>query len=167
MNSRGEHSTAEKRGWRGLRSGGRACFLLSLLALPACRLDSQLRIAERILERYRHATAARPLPLSHVIRMKLRPERAGESAAGVGEIAWEPNRYRERVSSAGAATEIERRQPKTAFHMLREEPGVWLTQANEPFRFPIIRGRQGDDLVTPHTRPPVTACSRCSSARPC
>lgn len=105
MNSRGEHSTAEKRGWRGLRSGGRACFLLSLLALPACRLDSQLRIAERILERYRHATAARPLPLSHVIRMTLRPVRAGDAAAGAAEVAWEPNRYRERVSSAGVATE--------------------------------------------------------------
>jgi hypothetical protein len=105
MNSRGEHSTAEKRRSRGLRSGGRAFFLLGLLALPACRLDSQLRIAERILERYRHATAARPLPLSHVIRMTLRPVRAGDPAAGAAEIAWEPNRYRERVSSAGVATE--------------------------------------------------------------
>ena len=104
MNSRGEHSTAEKRRSRGLRSGGRAFFLLGLLALPACRQDSQLRIAERILERYRHATAARPLPLSHVIRMTLRPVRAGD-AAGAAEIAWEPNRYRERVSSAGVATE--------------------------------------------------------------
>jgi hypothetical protein len=105
MNSRGEHSTAEKRRSRGLRSGGRAFFLLGLLALPACRLDSQLRIAERILERYRHATAARPLPLSHVIRMTLRPVRAGDAQASAAEIAWEPNRYRERVSSAGVATE--------------------------------------------------------------
>lgn len=44
-------------------------------------------------------------------------------------------------------TEIERRQPKSTFHMMLEEPGVWLTQANETFRFPILRGRQGDDLV--------------------
>ena len=105
MNSREEHSTAEKRRSCGLRSGGRACFLLGLLALPACRLDSQLRIAERLLDRYRHATSSRPLPLSNVIRMKLRPERAGDSAEGIAEIAWEPNRYRERVSSAGVATE--------------------------------------------------------------
>ena len=105
MNSREEHSTAEKRRSCGLRSGGRACFLLGLLALPSCRLDSQLRIAERILERYRHATAARPLPLSHVIRMTLRPVRGGDVAAGAAEVAWEPNRYRERVSSAGVATE--------------------------------------------------------------
>ncbi len=105
MNSRGEHLITEKQRSLGLRSGGRACFLLGLLALPACRLDSQLRMAERLLERYRHATSSRPLPLSHVIRMKLRPERAGDSAEGVGEIAWEPNRYRERVSSAGVATE--------------------------------------------------------------
>jgi hypothetical protein len=105
MNSRMDHFTCENRRSRGLRSGGRACFLLGLLALPACRLDSQLRIAERILERHRHAAAARPLPLSHVIRMKLRPDRPGDPATGVAEIAWEPNRYRERVSSAGAATE--------------------------------------------------------------
>jgi hypothetical protein len=105
MNSRADQFTAEKRRSRGLRSGGRACFLLCLLALPACRLDSQLRIAERILDRYRRATASKALPLSHVIRMKLRPDRAGDPATGVAEVAWEPNRYRERVSSAGVTTE--------------------------------------------------------------
>jgi hypothetical protein len=105
MNSRVDHFAAEKRRSRGLRSGGRACFLLGLLALPACRLDSQLRIAERILDRYQRATASKPLPLSSVIRMKLRPVRAGGPATGVAEVAWEPNRYRERVSSAGVTTE--------------------------------------------------------------
>jgi len=105
MNSRVEHFAAENRRPRGLRSGGRACLLLCLLALPACRLDSQLRIAERVLDRYRRETASKPLPLSHVIRMKLRGDRAGDPGAGVAEIAWEPNRYRERVSSAGVTTE--------------------------------------------------------------
>ena len=105
MNSRADHFVAARRGSRGLRSGGRAYFLLGLLALPACRLDSQLRIAERILDRYRRATASKPLPLSHVVRMKLRPDRAGDPATGFAEVAWEPNRYRERVSSAGVTTE--------------------------------------------------------------
>ena len=105
MNSRADDFALERRTSRGLRSVGRATFLLCLLALPACRLDSQLRIAERILERYRHATAAKPLPLSHVIRMKLRPDRADDPATGVAELAWEPNRYRERVASAGVVTE--------------------------------------------------------------
>jgi hypothetical protein len=105
MNSRADHFVAERRRSRGLRSGGRAYFLLGLLALPACRLDSQLRIAERILDRYQRATASKPLPLSSVIRMKLRPDRPGDAATGVSEVAWEPNRYRERVSSAGVTTE--------------------------------------------------------------
>jgi hypothetical protein len=37
--------------------------------------------------------------------MRLRPDRTGGAGAGVAEIAWEPNRYRERVSSAGVTTE--------------------------------------------------------------
>jgi len=51
--------------------------------------------------------------------------------------------------SVGTVTpaEIERRQPNTAHQMLREEMGVYLSQANETFRFPIIRGRRGGDLV--------------------
>jgi len=90
---------------RGLRSVRGAVFVLGVLALPACRLDSQLRVAERVLDRYRRATASKPLPLSHVIRMQLRPDRAGATGTGVAEIAWEPNRYRERISSAGVSTE--------------------------------------------------------------
>jgi hypothetical protein len=105
MNSRADLFAAGRSRRRGLRSGGRAWILLALLALPACRRDSELRIAERILDRYRRTTASKPLPLSHVIRMKLHPDRAGDPATGVAEIAWEPNRYRERVSSAGATTE--------------------------------------------------------------
>lgn len=105
MNSREDRPAAEKHRSRGLRSSGRACLLLCLLAPAACRRDSELRIAERIFDRYRRATASKPLPLSHVIRMKLRADRAGDPGEGVSEIAWEPNRYRERVSSAGVSTE--------------------------------------------------------------
>jgi hypothetical protein len=78
--------------------------LLSVLAVAACQRDTQRRIALRILDRYRRVTAAKPLPASHVVRMRLSSESAG-GAAGAGEIHWEPNRYRERTSSAGAATE--------------------------------------------------------------
>ncbi|HEY3171328.1 MAG TPA: hypothetical protein VGK86_02020 [Thermoanaerobaculia bacterium] len=62
-------------------------------------------MAERILDRYRRSTASKPLPLSYVIRMKLRSAQGSAGATGVHEIAWEPNRYRERVSSAGFTTE--------------------------------------------------------------
>jgi hypothetical protein len=105
VNSRADHRATEKHRSRGLRSSRRAWVFLCLLAVPACRRDSQLRIAERIFDRYRRATASKPLPLSHVIRMKLRADRAGDPGEGVSEIAWEPNRYRERLSSAGVTTE--------------------------------------------------------------
>ncbi len=62
-------------------------------------------MAERILDRYRRSTASKPLPLSHVVRMKLRSAEGSARATGVEEIAWEPNRYRERVASAGFTTE--------------------------------------------------------------
>ena len=75
-----------------------------LLAPLACRLDADRKIAGRILDRYRKATVTKPLPASYVIRMRLSPEAAG-GGTGVAEVAWEPNRYRERVSSAGATTE--------------------------------------------------------------
>jgi hypothetical protein len=62
-------------------------------------------MAERILDRHRRSTVSKPLPLSHVIRMKLRSAEGISGATGIAEIAWEPNRYRERVSSAGFTTE--------------------------------------------------------------
>ncbi len=81
-----------------------ASLVLALLPAGACRLDSHHELARRILDRYRLATGAKPLPPSHVIRMRLSTEIAG-GGAGVAEIAWEPNRYRERISSAGITTE--------------------------------------------------------------
>ena len=83
----------------------RAFLSFLLLVSAACRLDSERRVAERILDRYRRSSASKPLPLSHVIRMKLRSAEVSDGATGIAEIAWEPNRYRERVSSAGFTTE--------------------------------------------------------------
>jgi hypothetical protein len=88
---------------RALRHTAGIYFVL-LLVIPACRFDSNRKIAERILDRYRRSAQARPLPASHVIRMRLSPD-TGSGGPGVAEIAWEPNRYRERVSSAGVTTE--------------------------------------------------------------
>jgi hypothetical protein len=88
---------------RRRRLGGIGVVVL-LLAPLACRLDADRKIAGRILDRYRKATVTKPLPASYVIRMRLFPEAAG-GGTGVAEVAWEPNRYRERVSSAGATTE--------------------------------------------------------------
>lgn len=91
---------------RALLFGPAAIVLLVLLAETGCRAESETRVAERILERYRGATGARPLAASQVIRMRLSPEASGASISdGVAEVAWRRGRYRERVTSAGATTE--------------------------------------------------------------
>jgi hypothetical protein len=80
-------------------------FLFFLLLVPTnCRIGANREIADRILERYRRSTGAKPLPASYLIRMRLSPDATG-AGTGVAEIAWEPNRFRERISSAGATTE--------------------------------------------------------------
>ncbi|HEY6066704.1 MAG TPA: hypothetical protein VIY96_11130 [Thermoanaerobaculia bacterium] len=79
-------------------------FFILVLAPLGCRIGADRKIADRILERYRHSTGTKPLPASQLIRMRLSPE-AGGAGAGVAEVAWEPNRFRDRTSSAGATTE--------------------------------------------------------------
>ncbi|HEU5251306.1 MAG TPA: hypothetical protein VFW15_15065 [Thermoanaerobaculia bacterium] len=96
---------AKKRGVADGRSRLRSFSLLLFVLAPlACRLDADRKVAERILDRYRKAATAKPLPASYVIRMRLLPEIPG-AGTGVAEVAWEPNRFRERVSSAGVTTE--------------------------------------------------------------
>lgn len=93
----------------GSAGGGRsricrlALALLFLLPL-GCRIGANREIADRILERYRRSSGSKPLPASYLIRMRLSPDSPGPES-GVAEIAWEPNRFRERISSAGATTE--------------------------------------------------------------
>jgi len=91
--------------WPALRRGGRMFLAILLFASAGCGPNANREIAERILDRYRSSTGAKPLPASHVIRMRLRPEGGTGGAQGVAEIAWEQDHYRERVSSAGVTTE--------------------------------------------------------------
>lgn len=119
---------ARERGVGDRRSRLRSFFLLPLLLAPlACRLDAGRKVAERILDRYRRAETAKPLPVSYVIRMRLLPEIPG-AGTGVSEVAWEPNRFRERVSSAGVTTERGIQSGKAYF---TDEDGVTRV-ASEP-----------------------------------
>ena len=87
------------------RFGTTAFVLLVLVGAAGCRRESEARVAERILERYRSATGARPLARSHVIEINLTSDAAAAPAGGVAEVAWRDGRYRERTASAGAVTE--------------------------------------------------------------
>lgn len=93
----------------------------------ACRLGADREIAERILERHRRVAGGKPLPGSYVVRIRLSPEAAG-GGTGLAEIAWEPNRYRERISSAGVTTERGIQSGKAYF---TDEDGVTRV-ASEP-----------------------------------
>ncbi|HYK41279.1 MAG TPA: hypothetical protein VE007_02745 [Thermoanaerobaculia bacterium] len=63
---------------------------------------SRDRLATRILEEYRRASGVRPLPGSQVIRLELSSR--ASPARGTHQIEWDPQRYRETVSSAGFTT---------------------------------------------------------------
>jgi hypothetical protein len=89
---------------RRRRRLGEIAAVVLLVTPLACRLEGDRKVAGRILDRYRRATGAKPLPASQVIRMRLSSETPG-GGTGVAEIAWEPNRFRERIASAGATTE--------------------------------------------------------------
>lgn len=112
---------ARRRFLRGL------VLLLVCLVPLACRFDADRKVAERIVERYRRATGAKPLAASYVIRMRLSPEVPG-GGTGVAETAWEPNRFRERISSAGVTTERGIQSGKAYF---TDEDGVTRV-ASEP-----------------------------------
>jgi hemoglobin/transferrin/lactoferrin receptor protein len=71
----------------------------------------------------------------------------------IDEIVVTATRVAESVNESpqavGVATQQEllRKQARTGFQTLAEEPGIFLSQANESFRFPIIRGRREGDNV--------------------
>lgn len=112
---------ARRRFFRGV------VLLVILLAPLACRLDADRKVAERVLERYRRTTGAKPLAASYVVRMRLSPDTPG-AGTGVAEVAWEPNRFRERTSSVGVTTERGIQSGKAYF---TDEDGVTRV-ASEP-----------------------------------
>ncbi|MFN2384840.1 MAG: hypothetical protein ABR576_00875 [Thermoanaerobaculia bacterium] len=98
-----------------------AAAVAACAALASCR-DSSAELARRILDRYRTAAAVKPLPVSGVIQLRLSSlGSASDPAEGRTEIAWENDRYRETVSSAGVTT-IRGIQGGKAF--LTDEDGV-------------------------------------------
>ena len=89
----------------GAARGLAAAALALLVALAvACGEAAPSRMAGRILERYRKTSGTKPLTAGGMIRIRLsRPDGlAGEP--GQEELLWEPNRFRETVSSAGMTT---------------------------------------------------------------
>jgi hypothetical protein len=64
--------------------------------------DSSGELARRILERHRRSAGVKPLPGSGVILLDLAPAgRDSSAASGSAEVAWEGDRYRESMTSAG------------------------------------------------------------------
>jgi len=74
--------------------------LAAAVGAVACGETPTARTARRVLDRYRQAAAAKPLPASGMMRVRL----ATPDAAGRDEILWQPFRYREALSSAGWTT---------------------------------------------------------------
>jgi len=70
----------------------------------ACGEAAPSRMADRILERYRKTSGAKPLTAGGMILIRLtRPDgAAGET--GREEVVWEPRRFRDTVASAGMTT---------------------------------------------------------------
>ncbi len=75
--------------------------LATLVGALGCGEKWPSRIAARVLEKYRKASGAKPLPASGMIRLRLT---GPGGASGRDEILWAPLRYRETVSSAGLTT---------------------------------------------------------------
>jgi hypothetical protein len=88
----------------GAARGLAAAALALVVFAVACGEAAPSRMAGRILERYRKASGAKPLTAGGMIHIRLtRPEGlAGEP--GREELLWEPNRFRQTVSSAGMTT---------------------------------------------------------------
>ncbi|HTR03549.1 MAG TPA: hypothetical protein VMN82_10175 [Thermoanaerobaculia bacterium] len=71
--------------------------LAVVVGAAACGRTPTARATRRVLDRYRKVSAAKPLPASGMMRVRL----STPNAEGRDEILWQPFRYREAVSSAG------------------------------------------------------------------
>ncbi|MGH9318042.1 MAG: hypothetical protein ACRD1P_13160 [Thermoanaerobaculia bacterium] len=110
------------------RGAGLPALLLLVGLAGACSFGSQTRIAHRILEDYRRNALVKPLPPSQVIRLRLSGPAGREAATGTAEIQWDPQRYRE-VLSSGGLTVVRGIQGGKAY--LKDEDGVTRV-ASEP-----------------------------------
>jgi hypothetical protein len=82
--------------------------LAALAALAAlavsCGEVSSSRMAERILDRYRKTSGAKPLTAGGMILLRLTRPAGLPGEPGREEVLWEPHRFRDTVSSAGLTT---------------------------------------------------------------
>jgi hypothetical protein len=78
-----------------------AAALLILVGASACGRREASRTADRVLERFRRTTGAKPLAASGMMRLTLS---GPPGTSGADEIRWEAFRYREEIRSAGLAT---------------------------------------------------------------
>jgi hypothetical protein len=76
--------------------------MAAFIASIGCDMGSNGRLAHRILEDYRKATHARPMPVSQVVTLSLSSPDA--AASGALRIEWDAHNYRETCSSGGATT---------------------------------------------------------------
>ena len=75
--------------------------LLISAGASACGRREASRTADRVLERFRTTTGAKPLAASGMMRLSLS---GPPGTSGLDEIRWEPFRYREATRSAGLET---------------------------------------------------------------
>ena len=112
-----------RRALRGLAGVG--ITLTCLAGSVACGRSEESRIAERILERYRTASGAKPLAAAQQVRLRLTGPAGGR---GTAEVFWQDASFRERRESAGIAT-VKGLQGGKAFYT--DEDGVTRV-ASEP-----------------------------------
>jgi hypothetical protein len=86
---------------RGLAS---AVLALVVVLAVSCGEAGPSRMAERILDRYRKASGAKPLTAGGMILIRLTRPPGLPGETGREEVLWEPGRYRDTVSSAGMTT---------------------------------------------------------------
>ena len=86
---------------RGLASA--ALALVAVLAV-SCGEAAPSRMAERVLDRYRKTSGAKPLTAGGMIMIRLTRPAGLPGAEGREEVLWEPQRFRDTVSSAGMTT---------------------------------------------------------------
>jgi hypothetical protein len=113
-----------RRAFRGLTGIG-ITLAACVGGAVACARSEETRIAERILERYRTASSAKPLAAAQQVRLRLT---SPGGAHGTAEILWQDSSFRERQESAGIAS-VKGLQGGKAFYT--DEDGVTRV-ASEP-----------------------------------